>query len=97
MTIPEVPPLPDVPDDPDVPDQPSASDKAGDELIDAATRNEDEHDAHRAAGADRSPTVEEEIAAEEAEHQIESELGSIAEHQRQMTRLGAEAEGEGRI
>src|SRR5664280_770871 len=103
MTIPEVPPVPNPPEDPDVPDQPTTSlngastsqdDRAGVALIDTATREEDERDALRAGGLDRAPTVEEEIAAEEAERQIDSELGSIAEHQQEMTRLGAKVEGE---
>lgn len=70
---------------------------AGVERVDQRTCEQDERDATRKAGSDRSPTVQEEIAAEEAERQIESELGSIAEHHQEMTRLGAAVEGEGHI
>jgi hypothetical protein len=110
--VPPVPGTPDEPDVPGQPPPGSAESfsfvevtadsgdedaSAGVERVDQRTRKPDERDATRKAGSDRSLTVQEEIAAEEAERQIESELGSIAEHHQEMTRLGAAVEGEGHI
>jgi hypothetical protein len=110
--VPGTPDEPDVPDQPS-PSGPiddgeiveisahdsgaGSSEDQGSDGVSERTRIQDERDALRRAGADRSPTVQEELAAEEAERQIESELGSVAEHHQEMTRLGAALEGEGRL
>jgi len=60
--------------------------------VSAATRRQEERDAHAAHGADRPPTPE-----EEAEAGQRGADPDVARHEREMTRLGAEVEGEGRI
>ena len=48
--------------------------------------------------ADRSPTSDEDAAAEqEFSEEGEDERRSVAEHYKEMAELGAEAKGEGRI
>jgi hypothetical protein len=79
--------------------------QGGEELLDAATREQDEKDATKQdekdatkhAGADREPTAEEATAAEEAERELEGDVGSVAEHYEEMSHLGAEVKGEGEI
>jgi hypothetical protein len=67
-------------------------DDFADENVQGGTRAEEKRDATAAHVADRPPTPEEEAAAEE--NQLDPE---VAEHEREMTRLGREAKGEGRI
>ena len=108
MTIPEVPPIPGNPEDPDAPNQPTPGGDIATEStlfasanrhgeVDVATREQDEKDAHRHAGADREPTAEESVAAERAQEDLEGELGSVAEHYQEMSHLGADVKGEGEI
>jgi hypothetical protein len=65
---------------------------AGDDKVDDATRAEEEEEAGAAHAADRAPTAEEEAAAEK--NTLDPD---VAEHEREMGRLGAEVKGEGQI
>jgi hypothetical protein len=56
------------------------------------TRAAEEHEAHRAAGADREPTPDEERLAE-----ANDLPDSVIEHEREMAERGARQNGEGRI
>ena len=58
----------------------------------AETRAAEREDAHRAGGPDRPPTPEEEARADDLDTDPE-----VAEHYKEMSELGAEAKGEGRI
>ena len=60
--------------------------------VDEATREAEEEEARAPHEADRPPTEEEEEAAEGLRPDPE-----VAEHEREMDRLGAEVRGEGRI
>ena len=98
MTIPEVPPVPGGPEEPDIPDPPATvvEDRVrlapGDRADDGRPTGAGLRRA-RSIDTSRSRGIQEEVAAEEAERQLDSELGSIAELQHEMTRLGAELEG----
>ena len=62
------------------------------------TLTEERSDALRDAAADRPPTGAEEAAADAAASNIdEEELGEIARHSDEMTKLGADVKGEGEI
>jgi len=63
-----------------------------DDRVDEATREAEEEEARAPHEADRPPTEEEEEAAEGLRPDPE-----VAEHEREMDRLGAEVRGEGRI
>ena len=65
---------------------------AGDGKVQDATRDEEEREAAAPHTADRSPTSEEEAAADA--NALDPE---VAEHEREMGKLGAEVKGEGRI
>lgn len=67
---------------------------AGDELVTDATRGVEDEEGGIAAAADREPTPDEERMAEEVAADVDPEVG---EHYREMTEIGAEVEGEGRI
>jgi hypothetical protein len=56
------------------------------------TRDEEQADAQRSAGADREPTEDEEAAAER--HELDPD---VAEHEREMAERGARQKGEGRV
>jgi hypothetical protein len=60
---------------------------------DAATRNEERREAGKEHRPDRSPTLAEEEAADE---EAGSATGSVAAHEQEMRRIGAQTEGEGR-
>lgn len=63
-----------------------------------ATRSIEEEEAGRAHEADRPPNASEEAAADEQlEESDERERKSVAEHYQEMSEIGAEAKGEGRI
>jgi hypothetical protein len=65
---------------------------AGDGKVRDATRDEEAREAAAPHTADRSPTAEEEAAADA------NTLGpEVAEHEREMGKLGAEVKGEGQI
>jgi hypothetical protein len=57
-----------------------------------ATKAEEEREAAATHTADRSPTAEEDAAAER--NRLDPE---VTEHEREMGRIGAEVKGEGRI
>ena len=62
------------------------------------TRSVEEEEAGRAHDADRPPTESEERDAErQLEKSGEEERESVAEHYEEMTEIGAETKGEGRI
>ena len=64
----------------------------GDDRLSDATREADEEESRAPHQADRAPTEEEEEAAEG----LRPDPG-VAEHEKEMGRLGAEVRGEGRI
>jgi hypothetical protein len=65
---------------------------------DSSTRSVEEEDAGRAHHADRPPTASEEQDAERGlDEEGEEERRSVARHYEEMSELGAEAKGEGRI
>jgi hypothetical protein len=65
---------------------------------DNSTRSVEKEEAGRAHGADRPPSQSEEKAAERAlDESSEEERRSVAEHYEEMSEIGAEAKGEGRI
>lgn len=65
---------------------------------DGGTRSVEEDEAGRAHQADRTPTESEEQAAERhLDETDEEERRSVAEHEKEMSEIGAEAKGEGRI
>jgi hypothetical protein len=65
---------------------------------DNSTRSVEEEEAGRAHTADRPPSKSEEEAAEDhLDDSSEEERKSVAEHYEEMSELGAEAKGEGRI
>ncbi len=65
---------------------------------DEQTRETEEREASRAHAADRPATPEEEKAAEESLEGVgEDERRRVAEHYEEMSRIGTEAKGEGRI
>ncbi len=65
---------------------------AGAEDVDEATRKEERREASAPHAADRPPTAEEEAAAEGNELDP-----AVADHEREMDRIGAEVKGEGEI
>ena len=69
----------------------TASDGSDDRLSDA-TRDAEEEEGRAAHQADRGPTEEEEEATEGLRPDPE-----VAEHEREMGRIGAEVRGEGQI
>jgi hypothetical protein len=62
------------------------------ENVQDGTRDEEAREAAASHTADRPPTPDEEAAAES--NQLDPE---VAEHEREMDKLGAEIEGEGQI
>lgn len=60
---------------------------------DAGTRQEERREASKEHRPDRSPTLAEEQAAEE---EAGAATGSVAAHEREMRRIGAGTQGEGR-
>lgn len=65
---------------------------------DNTTRSVEEEEAGRAHEADRPPTESEERDAERyLQESDEEERKSVAEHYEEMTEIGAEAKGEGRV
>jgi hypothetical protein len=65
---------------------------------DSSTRSVEEEEAGRAHGADRPPIQSEEKAAERAlDESSEDERKSVAAHYEEMSEIGAETKGEGRI
>lgn len=67
-------------------------DDAGEALVDEATKDEEEHEGRASHAPDRPPTPDEEAAAEETELDP-----AVAEHEREMGRIGADVRGEGEI
>ncbi len=65
---------------------------AGEDRVDDATKDEEEHEALASHAPDRPPTADEEAAAEETELDP-----AVAEHEREMGRIGADVKGEGQI
>lgn len=65
---------------------------AQDEGVNDATRDEERAEAAAAHEADRPPTAAEEAAAEQ--NTLDPE---VAEHEREMGKIGAEVKGEGEI
>jgi hypothetical protein len=66
--------------------------EAADGKVQDATRDEEEREAAAAHTADRPPTAEEEAAADA--NTLDPE---VAEHEREMGKLGANVKGEGQI
>lgn len=66
---------------------------------DEATVDEEIAEAESAHVADRPPTAEEIAAADryEAEHTDEDEKADVARHYKEMTEIGSEVDGEGKI
>jgi len=60
--------------------------------VSESTRREEDREAHAAHDADRPPTPEEEAAVDGRVADPE-----VARHEQEMSRTGAEVEGEGRI
>jgi hypothetical protein len=65
---------------------------AGEDRVDEATRDEEELEARASHTADRPPTADEEAGAERNDPDP-----AVAEHEREMDRIGAEVRGEGEI
>jgi hypothetical protein len=64
---------------------------------DEATRAAEQAEEGQAHAADRTPTPEEEAAAEGGYPESDEERQKVAEHYKEMTDIGANAKGEGRI
>jgi hypothetical protein len=64
---------------------------------DPATEEEERAEESSAHVADRAPTDEEGLLADESRDRYESEAESVAEHERSMNEIGADEKGEGRI
>lgn len=64
-----------------------------DSLVSDDTKAEEEREAIRQSGAGEGPTPEEEAAAERSK----DSAAGVEEPYREMTKLGAEVEGEGQI
>jgi hypothetical protein len=64
---------------------------------DEATREAEHAEEGQAHAADRTPTPEEEAAAEHGYEESDEERKRVAEHYEEMTDIGANAKGEGRI
>jgi hypothetical protein len=62
-----------------------------------ATKEAEEVDATQEHRADRPPTAEEEAAAEESTKKYAADSKTVAEHEKEMTDIGANAKGEGKI
>ena len=60
--------------------------------VEEQTKEQDQPEEEAAHSADRPPTAEEEAEAEQNELAPE-----VAEHEREMGRIGAQVKGEGRI
>ena len=60
-----------------------------------ATVAADERDAHAAHDPDRAPSPDEEEVAERVASDVD--LDRVGEHEQELTRLGADVDGEGRI
>jgi hypothetical protein len=71
---------------------PNQTDDPGEDQIEEATKREEAREAHAPHEADRPPSAEEEAAAEATELDPE-----VAEHEREMGRIGAEVKGEGEV
>lgn len=67
---------------------------AGDELVTDATRAVEDEEGGIRARADRMPTPDEERMADEVAEDVDPGVG---EHYREMSEIGADVEGEGRI
>jgi hypothetical protein len=73
----------------------SAEDRTSPDERTQATEEDEAGQAHR---ADRAPTSAEEAAADRhLEETDEKERQSVAEHYEEMSEIGADAKGEGRI
>jgi hypothetical protein len=73
-------------------DASSSGPDAGDDKVADATRAEEEEEAGATHAADRAPTAEEEVAADE--NTLDPDVSA---HEREMGRIGAEVKGEGQI
>jgi hypothetical protein len=65
---------------------------AGNDEVDARTREEEDRESRAAHTADRPPTAEEEAAADRTEADPD-----VAAHERDMGRIGSEVKGEGQV
>lgn len=63
------------------------------------TQDSEQRSAQRQSGADREPNLGEESSADAVADELSEsgELERAAEHEKEMTRLGAEVKGEGQI
>jgi hypothetical protein len=64
---------------------------------DEATVDAERAEATHAHTADRAPTGEEEAAAERSADELAADSTSVAEHEKEMTDIGAHVKGEGSI
>jgi hypothetical protein len=64
---------------------------------DDRTREAELAEAGKSHTADRPPTSEEEAAAERALAELDADPKDVAEHEEEMTELGARVKGEGEI
>jgi hypothetical protein len=64
---------------------------------DTSTQEAEDVDAHHDHSADRAPTAEESAAAERGLKEAGGDLDDVAEHEKEMTDLGAHVKGEGEI
>ncbi len=71
---------------------PNEAHDASEDRVTEITKDEEEHEARASHTADRPPDPEEDEAAEEAALDP-----SVAEHEHEMGRIGAEVKGEGDI
>jgi hypothetical protein len=62
-----------------------------------ATREAEEVDATQSHSADRPPTSEEEAAAEESGKKFGADKDAVAQHEEEMSDIGAHVKGEGSI
>jgi hypothetical protein len=65
---------------------------AGDEKVDAQTKDEEDRESRASHAADRAPTPEEEMAADRIAADPD-----VAAHERAMGKIGAEVRGEGQV
>lgn len=68
------------------------NDDVGEDRVDEVTKDEEEQEAHASHAPDRPPTPDEEAAAEKSDLDP-----AVAEHEREMGRIGADIRGEGEI
>lgn len=67
------------------------------EEVSEATSQADEESAQRQHTSDREPTPDEERAAEKSEEAYAGDSETVAEHEAEMAKKGADAKGEGQI